>query len=280
TYLMVGPSGAAFSVDALRARYRASRAVMGSGRPVAWADAVLTGPQPSWLANFAVRMFQVHFCLIYMSAGAAKLKGPAWWNHQAGWMTLVNPEFGPIRYQAYEAVVRGLAEYRPLISVICAGIVLYTILLQLAFPFVVWTKARPLVVAGSILLHTGIAAFMGLCVFSLYMCTLLLAYFPAKLVRARFAVAPGSGRKFTVHYDPSDPVSVRKASAIRALDVAGQGTYSPGDAGPVTLTLDGHQVAGRDLYAAALREMALLRPVRVFGFLPGVWPVVNLLLSR
>jgi hypothetical protein len=280
TYLMIGPSGAAFSLDALRARYRASRALMGSGRSVAWAEATLAGPQPSWLANFAIRMFQVHFCLIYLSAGAAKLKGPAWWNHTAGWMTLVNPEFGPIRYPVYEAFVRGLTEYRPVISVICAGVVLYTILLQLAFPFLVWTKARPLVVTGSILLHTGIATLMGLCVFSLYMCVLVLAFFPAKLVRARLGVAPGSGRKFTVHYNPTDPVSVRKASAIRAFDVAGQGTYVPGNAGPVSLTLDGHQVTGRDLYAAALREMPLLRPVRVVGFLPGVWPVVKLVLSR
>ena len=43
-------------------------------------------------------MFQVHFCFVYMSSGISKLKGPAWWNHSAAWMTLVNPEFGPIRY--------------------------------------------------------------------------------------------------------------------------------------------------------------------------------------
>jgi hypothetical protein len=281
TYLMVGPSGAAFSVDALRARYRASRAVMGSGRPVAWADAVLTGPQPSWLANFAVRMFQVHFCFVYMSSGISKLKGPAWWNHSAAWMTLVNPEFGPIRYPVYEWLMRGLAENRLLIALICASIAVFTIALEVGLPFLVWTRARPIAVAGSILLHTGIAIIMGLCVFSLYMLNLLLAYFPARLIRSRIGVTPGAGRKFAVHYDPSDTAAVRKASVIRALDLGGQGTYTPDAHGrEVSLVLDGHRVTGYDLFATAVRELSLTRPVRWAGLMPGVWPAVKAAFDR
>ena len=89
-YLMIAPSGATLSLDALRKRFRAAKVLMAAGgRPVPWADAALAGPQPSWLANVMVRMFQIHFCVIYMSSGLSKLKGTTWWNHSAGWMTLV-----------------------------------------------------------------------------------------------------------------------------------------------------------------------------------------------
>lgn len=281
TYLMVGPSGAAFSLDALRARYRAARARMGAGRPVGWADAVLAGPQPSWLANFAVRLVQVHFCFVYLSSGMSKLKGPAWWNHNAGWMTLVNPEFGPIRYPAYEGLIRAMAEYRPVIAVVCACVSAFTLAVELGLPFLVWTKARPAAVVGSTLLHTGIAAIMGLCVFSLYMFAMLLCYFPAKLIRARLGVTPGAGRKFVVHYDAHDPAGVRKAALVRALDLAGQGTYTPDGRGrEVVLDLDGRRATGHDLYATALREMPLLRPVKWLGHVPGVWPVVRAAFDR
>ena len=62
TYLMIGPSGAALSLDALRKRYRAARALMGSGgRPVPWAESALAGPPRSWLASFAIRLVQINF---------------------------------------------------------------------------------------------------------------------------------------------------------------------------------------------------------------------------
>jgi hypothetical protein len=281
TYLMVGPSGAAFSLDALRARYRAARALMGGGHPGQWAEATLAGPQPSWLANFAVRMFQVHFCFIYLSSGISKLKGPGWWKHDAAWMTLVNPEFGPIRYRVYEEFIRQLAENRLVIALVCASVVAFTLAVEVGLPFLVWTKARPIAVTGSVLLHTGIAIIMGLCVFSMYMFALVLCYFPAQVVRARIGVEPGAGRKFVVHYDPHDAASVRKAALLRALDLAGQGTYTPGDHGrEVSLVLDGRTVTGHTLYATALRELPLLRSVRWLGHVPGVWPVVKAAFDR
>ena len=281
TYLMIGPSGAAFSLDALRARYRAARALMGSGRSIHWAEATLAGPQPSWLANFAIRMFQVHFCFVYMSSGISKLKGPAWWNHSAAWMTLVNPEFGPIRYPVYEWFMRGLAENRLIIAVICAAVAVFTIALEVGLPFLVWTRARPIAVTGSILLHTGIAIIMGLCVFSLYMFNLLLAYFPARLVRARIGVTPGAGQRFVVHYDPKDPAAVRKASIIRALDLSGQGTYTPDEHGrEVAMVVGSQRLTGPELFKTAMRELTLVRPVRWAGHVPGVWPVVKAAFDR
>ena len=138
-------------------------------------------------------------------------------------MALVNPEFGPIRYPVYEWFMRALAENRLVIAVVCAIVSVFTIATEVGLPFLVWTRARPIAVTGSILLHTGIAIIMGLCVFSLYMFNLLLAYFPAKLIRARIGVTPGAGRKFVVHYDPKDPAAVRKASIVRRWTWPGRG---------------------------------------------------------
>ena len=65
-YLMVGPSGAAYSVD----RWLQARRL---GRQLP--------PAPkSTAANIAIRLIQLHLCVIYLYAGMGKLMGPAWWN--------------------------------------------------------------------------------------------------------------------------------------------------------------------------------------------------------
>jgi hypothetical protein len=282
TYLTIAPCGAALSIDALRARYRAARALMGSGgKSIRWAENTLAGPQSSWLANFAVRLFQINFCFIYMSAGVSKLKGQTWWDHSAAWLVTANPEFGLVRYQAYEWVLRLLSESRLAISLCAAGLSVFTLLLELGLPILVWTRLRPFIVSCSVLLHLGIGLLMGLSVFALYMFALLLSYFPARLLRDRIAWSPGAGSKLTVRYDRRDPSAVRKAALVRAVDVAQQVTFidtAGKDAADSTIRLtdaNGREVTGHDLYATALRELVLLRSARLLGCLPGVWAIVN-----
>jgi hypothetical protein len=264
-YLMIGPSGAALSVDALRARYRAARARLASGgKVVPWADAVLAGPARSWLANFAVRMCQINFCLIYASSGLSKLKGTTWWEHSAPWLIFANPEFGLVRYPAYEWFLRQAMEYRMLVSMYFGLVTLFTLLVELGLPFLVWTRLRPLMVILSTLLHFGIAVFMGLTIFGMYMFCLVLCYIPAKLIRDRVCVTPGSGKKMTVRYNSHDPTSVRAAARVKALDLAGQVTFvdEPRKGGAGLIGPDGKEHTGRDLARTALRELSLLRPVR------------------
>lgn len=287
TYLMISPCGTALSIDAIRARYRAAKALFTNrGRPAAWATNVMNGPQPSWLANLAVRLFQINFCLIYLSSGISKLKGNTWWMHEAPWLVMINPEFGLIRYQAYEWLVRQFAEWRLGIAVATGSISLFTLVLEIGFPFFVWTRLRPLAVVGSIMLHLGIGVIMGLTVFSMYMFTLALCYFPARLIRDRVAWAPGSGKKMTLHYDSRETSAVRKAALIRALDIAGQVTFidtaSKGTMGKTVQLTDpnGNQSAGSALFHTALRELVLVRPIRLLGFIPGVWPLINAVFGR
>jgi len=253
-YLMIGPSGAALSVDALRARFRAAKAKLGAGgRAVPWADAVLGGPAKAWLANFAVRLFQINFCLIYASSGLSKLKGTTWWEHTAPWLIFANPEFGMIRYPAYEWVLRQAMEYRLLIQLFFGFVTLFTLFVELGFPFLVWTRMRPFMVILSVLLHFGIAVFMGLAVFGMYMFCLVLCYFPAKLIRDRVCVTPGSGRKMTLRYNSHDPTAVRAAARVAALDLAGQVTFvdEPRKGGAGLVGPDGPAGAG----AAAARAV-------------------------
>jgi len=63
-YLCLSPCGSRLSLDSwLRKRYRPN-----SQRPHA-----------SEFAGLAIRLIQVHFCIIYLWAGLSKLQGVSWW---------------------------------------------------------------------------------------------------------------------------------------------------------------------------------------------------------
>ena len=70
-----GASGQALSVDRWLARRRSD------------------SPEPTISANLALRLIQLHLCVIYGMAGLAKLQGPAWWNGTAFGMVLLTREF-------------------------------------------------------------------------------------------------------------------------------------------------------------------------------------------
>lgn len=176
-YLMIGPSGAAMSLD----RWRAKRKLTGNTSEAA--KRFLAAPPKSRRAGFALRLIQIHFCFIYFAAGLSKLKGPAWWNHNAAWDTIANPEFTMIHFRFYEAIVSFIAEHRPIYSFVAAGTVLFTFIMELCLPFLVWTRLRPWMVIGGVLFHFGIGAFMGLNIFALLMMTLLLSYLPGSVIR-------------------------------------------------------------------------------------------------
>ena len=268
-YLMLSPCGAAFSVDALRKRYRASRAILAAGgKPVPWAETALAGPQPSWQANFFLRLFQMHYCMIYLASGASKLKGNAWWNHNATWLTMVNPDFGLVTYSPYENLMHGIADHHVLAMVMCGVGVFFTIGLEVGFTFLVWTRARPVMLIWALLFHTGIAVMMGLSVFGLYMFALLLCYFPAALIRERVGVAAGDGRRMAVRYDGKVPGQARRVAMLRALDVAGQISFADAPGAPAVTLTDpaGRQISGNSVVGASLKHLALTRS---FGWLVG-----------
>jgi hypothetical protein len=184
TYLMIGPSGAAFSVDRLLARWWAHR----HGRPAA-------PPAPSVSANLALRLIQVHFCIIYLVAGVSKLQGTNWWAGTAVWSTMANAEFCPVRFKLYADWLRYLSAHRWLWELTVTTPTLFTLVFEVSFPFLVWgPRTRWTMVLSAVLLHLGIAFCMGLVLFSMMMLTGVLSFVPreavlrlTKSMRARLA---------------------------------------------------------------------------------------------
>jgi hypothetical protein len=165
-YLMIGPSGAALSLDRWLARRRG--------------EAI---PAPSTSANLAVRLMQVHFCIIYMMAGLSKLLGGTWWSGTAVWWTLANYEFAPLRLPIYYESLRWLTQHRLVWEIAMSAGVFGTLALEISFPYLVWKRElRWLMVLGSVMLHTFIAVFMGLVTFGLLMVALALSFVPPEAV--------------------------------------------------------------------------------------------------
>ena len=81
-YLAIGPSGQALSLDRVIAGWRRGSAA--------------SRPAPSAGANLALRLINVHMCVIYFFAGISKLQGESWWTGEAMWRALSNLEYQSI----------------------------------------------------------------------------------------------------------------------------------------------------------------------------------------
>ena len=219
-YLMIGNCGAALSVDRLIARYRAARASIGRcGRIDANTRAFLACPPPSVSAGFAMRLFQIHFCFIYMAAGLAKLKGVMWWDGRAFWEVLVNPEFTLLHYQWYEDIVRWIAMQKPVYYTMIATGVWFTLFVEIALPFLVWTKLRWLIVFLAVAMHAIIAVLMGLNLFELLMLVMLLAFLPDRVIRDRFRGSLDL-TKFAFSSPVFDPFTLVNSGVIESRSLA------------------------------------------------------------
>lgn len=161
-YLAVtGASGQAFSLD----RWLADRATKGP-KPRG-------GPAPTVSANLALRLVQLHLCLIYGVAGLSKLMGPHWWDGSAIARLLGNSEFRPID-------LSGLVQFEGLINLATHA----TLAIEIGYPIFVWLRGfRPWVIGLALAMHLGIALTMGLWEFSLAMIAGNLAFMSGPALR-------------------------------------------------------------------------------------------------
>lgn len=175
-YLMIAPCGSALSVDRWL-KVRRDRLRPGAAY-------VPQPPEPMVSANFATRLIQINYCLIYFAAGTSKLLGTSWWNGTAPNRFLLNYSFAPFDVSAYGWLLKHLAEHRWMWELSGAVGVIGTLFLELGLPFLVWNRhMRWFMVSFSILFHTTIALLMGLVTFSLMMLILVLAFVPPEAVR-------------------------------------------------------------------------------------------------
>lgn len=164
-YLMLGPCGARYSVDRLLA-----------DRDEAAAPPVI----PSVSANLAIRLIQVHMCVIYFFAGLSKLQGETWWRGDALWGAVANLE-----YQSWD--LTWLATW----PVLVAALTHITVFWELSFCALIWVpKLRPLILAMAVPLHMGIALGMGMITFGLVMLIGCTSFVSPRLVRMLIERAP------------------------------------------------------------------------------------------
>jgi hypothetical protein len=179
-YLVIGPSGAAFSVGRLIERYWARRQALRKHQPVP----DFSTPVPRVSANLALRLLQVHLCMIYLVSGLSKLRGDVWWNGMATWLTMANYEFSPMNLRIYDDFLVFIAKRRWLCELIITGGTYFTLAFEISFGFLIWNRyVRPFMIIAAVLLHAGIASFMGLTTFSMMMLVAVLSFMPGETIR-------------------------------------------------------------------------------------------------
>jgi hypothetical protein len=300
-YLMIGPSGATLSVDRLIRRYvnawRALRA-RASGRKAGTVAAEdlkkaegleLDSPEPQVSANLSLRLIQLHICMVYFASGVSKLLGNGWWNGTAVWYTMCNPEFSPVGSELYVSTLRWLCENRALWELFVGGSVLATLVFEIGFLFLVWNRfTRWAMILGAVMLHTGIAFFMGLTTFSLMMVAAVFSFTPVEAAQRFLRRLTYGKNAFRLGYAPRDRKQVRAASLVRTFDVWNQvhlvdqatlhkenedaeANDASETAGPLQLVTEkGEILTGYRLFERLTRSIHLLWPVGAVTLVPGV----------
>jgi uncharacterized membrane protein YphA (DoxX/SURF4 family) len=165
-YLMLGPCGARYSLDRL---WRLRR---GAPKDVS----------PSVSANLAIRLIQIHMCIIYLFSGLGKLQGESWWNGYAVWISSANQEY------QFLVDMTWLANHPYLINILTH----VTVFWELTYCALVWPRlTRPWVLLMAVLVHVGIAVAYGMPTFGLVMLIGNLAFISPDTVRRWLDPAAG-----------------------------------------------------------------------------------------
>jgi len=157
-YLMVGPCGAAYSVDRWLKRRKA-----GGQLPI----------EPSIGANIAIRLLQLNLCVEYFFSGMGKAQGAPWWNGDAILMVT-----GMYEYQSWD--ITWLIHYRFWAEILAH----LTVFWELSYCALVWPRLlRPIIIAIGIGMHLGIGLFLGMWTFGLAMIIANLSFVSPWVVR-------------------------------------------------------------------------------------------------
>jgi hypothetical protein len=162
-YLAIGPSGAVLSLDRWLARW--------------WNGGKSAPPRASVGANLAIRLLQIHLCIIYAAAGFSKLLGQAWWNGTALWGVLGNFEFAPMNWALYHWVLHVLGANQFVWQSLLTFGVYFTLFFEMMYMVLIWRPStRWVMLSAAILLHGVIGVFMGLGTFALIMLIMNMAF--------------------------------------------------------------------------------------------------------
>ncbi len=167
-YLAIGPSGAALSVDSLLRRQRDHQRHGDSASRFAKPEKLMT-------CRMALRLIQIHICVIYFWAGFAKLKGDSWWTGEAMWQVIANQE--------YQTIDLTWMAWVPWLPYLIAHV---TVAWEVFFCVLIWNKTlRPWILLIGTGMHFGIGAFLGMWTFGLVMTFAYFSFADPKVWRSR-----------------------------------------------------------------------------------------------
>ena len=110
-------------------------------------------------ARLMIRILQIHLCLVYFNAGIAKVQGHDWTSGQAVWFILGNTNYSQYNLQFLADI--------PLFTKCLSW---WTLAIETFFPFFMfWKPTRLFWWVNILILHLGIALFMGLYMFGVIM---------------------------------------------------------------------------------------------------------------
>jgi predicted DCC family thiol-disulfide oxidoreductase YuxK len=276
-------SGQAISLDRFLNRWRSARAAARQPRPPgSTASRRVTSdepgaPAPSVPANLALRLIQLHLVFIYAMAGLAKIQGPSWWTGMAIWGTMTAGEF----------VTR---DFTPLAGwpMVLNGLTHASLAFELLYPILIWTRAfRPLLLAGAVLLHLGIAwVAPGLTEFGLAMIGANLAFVSGSWLRSLitglsqpalqvlYDVACPRCRASMAFLTAADPDRVIEPLDLTAVDVEAVHpslTRAACMESMHVISRGGKRVtAGFDAFRELCAWLPLIWPFYMIAWLPGV----------
>jgi hypothetical protein len=182
-YLVVGPAGAVWSVD----RWLAGRRQR------------LDPPPPAVTTNIAIRLLQLHMCVIYLFGGISKMRGDLWWDGSALWFGFANLE--------YQSLDMTWMVHMPWLLALLTHI---TVFWEAYYCFLVWPKlTRPICLGLAVAVHLGIALCLGMKTFGLAMIIGNLAFVAPAVVRGVVTWLCGPIARLARRQDPAQTEVMR-----------------------------------------------------------------------
>ncbi len=275
-----GASGQAVSLDRFDSRWRQGRIIAGRRRGsegVRW-DMPSGAPSPTISANLALRLIQLHICLIYGMAGLAKLQGSSWWNGMAIWGTLASGEFRLLDFT-------WLAAFPLVLNFLTHA----SLAIEIGYPVLIWVKPlRPLILFGVFALHFGIGLTApGLAEFGLAMMVGNLAFVSGPWLRGLVTGKDHKGPAGRLLFDGACPRCRASLAVISAADperLVEPLDLTAADLGKIHPSLtheacmramhlvrdDGRVFVGYDALVILGRWLPLFWPAGLVGGLPGI----------
>jgi predicted DCC family thiol-disulfide oxidoreductase YuxK len=268
--LCLAPIGRAMSLDRVRAVRAAKLKNLDATVP----------PYMSPRAGACTRLIQVQMAVLFFYSGVGKIGGEDWWNGDAVWIVFTTHE----HYS--KLILDVLAHHYWIVNAATYG----TILIEVAFPFLIWQRAtRPYLLAGALFLHAQFGLLMGLIYFSFVMMMGHMSFLRPEWLARLGAWWKRKIGPMEMIYDGNCGFCVRSMASFLAYDGLGQISIRNFRTNPSPLVSDAEMEKALYLVLPDGRALPGFEAYRyVVPRVPGLWwmvplfyvPVISRLVGR